>query len=362
MGQLFGHIGIADTDRAFTEVRGQETIWDATQEVFSRWNQDLNDALSLFVEMTTDVFKERYKLPGGGYLQEEGFDPTAPSGTVKARGSYDVTYPLRSYGASMAWTDVSLGYMTLGEYETHIQTVLNQNNNTVFNRLLYAIFNNAPPAFLDPIHGSLTLVPLANGDTTVYPPVFGSTAEATANYYLAPNYTEATISSSNNPFIQARDLLETRWGFPQGGSPIMSLVNTSAVPYIQLLPGFVEAPNVHIDYGDNAALANKLYPSHPMGSRVVGNVDGVTVVEWPRIPTGWIITNHGSAPKPVKRRQDPADTGLGAGLTLRSQDYDHPFTTAYWRHRFGFGVGNRLSTVVTALNGTASYTIPTAYQ
>ena len=35
---------------------------------------------------------------------------------------------------------------------------------------------------------------------------------------------------------------------------------------------------------------------------------------------------------------------------------------AYWRHRFGFGVGNRLSAVVTALNGTSSYTIPTAYQ
>lgn len=361
MAGLFGHLGIADTERPFTRIDGQELIWTATNDIFQRWNQDLNDALSLFVEMTTANFKERYKLPGGGYLQEEGFDPTAPSGTVKASGSYDVAYPLRSYGASMAWTDVGLGYMTMGEYETHVQTVFNQNNNTVFNRLLYAIFNNAPSAFLDPIHGSLTLVPLANGDSVVYPPVFGSVTEATANHYLAPNYTEATISSTNNPFIQARDLLETRWGFPQGGSPIVSLVNTSAVPYIQLLPGFVEAPNIHIDYGDNMALANKAYPSIPIGARVVGNVDGVAVAEWPRIPTGWIVTQHTSAPKPVKRRQDPSDTGLGAGLTLRTTDYEHPFTTAHWRHRFGFGVGNRLSTVVTALNGTASYTIPTAY-
>jgi hypothetical protein len=361
MPNLFGHIGIADTDRVFNDTRGQETVWAATTELFQRWNQDLDDALALFVEMRTEAFKERYKLPGGGYLQEEGFDPTAPSGAVKASGHYDVAYPLRSYGASLGYTDVSLGYMTMAEYSTHIQTIFNQNNNTVFNRLLYAIFNNAPPPFLDPLHGSLTLVPLANGDATVYPPLIGSEAGATANHYLAPGYLESEISGTNNPFVPARDLLEQRWGFPQGGAPIVSLVNTSAVPYISLMPGFVEAPTNMISYGDNVTLTTTNFLAHPSGSRVVGNVDGVMVVEWPRIPSGWIVTLHTSAPKPVKQRQDPADTGLGSGLILRATDYEHPFTTAYWRHRFGFGVGNRLSVVVTALNDTATYTVPAAY-
>jgi hypothetical protein len=329
--------------------------------LFDRWNMDLDDALQLFVGMTTENFKERYRLSGTGFLQEEGFDPTGPSGTVKATGSYDVTYPLKGYGASMGWTDITLGYMTLAEFEMHVQTVINMNNNTVFRDVLYAIFNNAPPAYLDPIRGSLTLVPLANGDSVVYPPVFGSTTEATENLYLAPNYAESGISATNNPFVQARDKLETHWGYPQGGSTIFSLVNNTATQYIRLLPGFDEYPNEFVSYGDNVSLGNRNLPRAPAGGRFVGTVDGVAICEWPRIPTGWIVTIHADAPPPLKRRVDPADTGIPRGLNVRTRTMDSPLSTTSWRNRYGFGVANRLSVVVTALNSTSSYSIPTAY-
>jgi hypothetical protein len=80
------------------------------------------------------------------------------------------------------------------------------------------------------------------------------------------------------------------------------------------------------------------------------------------MPSGWIIGLHADAPKALKRRRDRASTGLMPGLQLWSQTADtEPFRTARWRNRQGFGVANRLGAVVIALNGTASYSIPTAY-
>lgn len=359
MAGLFGHLNIADADRPFTIVQGQEVMYRETELIFQRWNADMEGALKLFVEETTENFKMRYKLPGNGYLQEEG--PQSESAAVKANGSWDIALPLRQYGAAMSWDDVTLGYMSMKEFENHVQTVINQNNNTVFYLILKALFNNANVTFNDPIHGNLTCVPLANGDSVVYPPVFGSTTEATANFYLAPNYTEATISNTNNPFKTIRDTLEPYWGFPQGGSPIVALVNTSAVSYAKLLAGFDEFTNRYLMPGANITTLTDLPPEF-QGGRIVGVCDGVVIVEWPRMPSGWMIGLHMDAPKPLKRRRDPADTGLNVGLQLKTRDEQYPFENARWRHRVGFGVGNRLNAVVVALNGTSSYSIPTAYQ
>ncbi|HMN11836.1 MAG TPA: hypothetical protein PKD55_05870, partial [Bellilinea sp.] len=97
--------------------------------------------------------------------------------------------------------------------------------------------------------------------------------------------------------------------------------------------------------------------------RVIGRVEGagVWVVEWRYLPTGYQVGVHLGAPRPLVRRIDPEDTGLGQGLRLVAVDEEFPFTEAFWRNRFGFGAGNRLNGVVMELANGGGYTVPTAY-
>ena len=44
-----------------------------------------------------------------------------------------------------------------------------------------------------------------------------------------------------------------------------------------------------------------------------------------------------------------------------AQEKKHPIERLTWRHRFGFGVRNRLNGVVMELGTGGTYTIPTAY-
>ena len=74
-----------------------------------------------------------------------------------------------------------------------------------------------------------------------------------------------------------------------------------------------------------------------------------------------VVGIHLDAPKPIMQRVDPADTGLPRGLALVARDENYPFTSSFYSHRFGFGVGNRLNGVVMELGTGGSYTVPTAY-
>lgn len=362
MGQLFGALGIADSERAFAGVSGQALIWDATQRVFQQYNEDMEAALSLFVQETTDRHKERYELPGGGESQDEDESSSTETASVKRSGSWDVAYPIAQIGDSLSYTDVELGYLTMGAYEAHVQTILNRSNNATFRKVLRAIFKNTNTTFTDKIWGALTCVPLANGDSVVYPPPYGTTAEATQQFYIGTSYAEAAVSNANNPFKLLRDKLEPMYGFPQGGSPIVALCNGSTVPYARALSGFDEYTNRYNDPGDNITTLTGL-PGLPSGMRIVG-VDseaGVVIVEWPRIPAGYIIGLHMDAAKPVKRRVDPGDTNLTPGLQMWTKTVGEPYETARWRNRQGFGVGNRIGAVVVFLAGNSTYAIPAGY-
>lgn len=362
MSAIFGHLNISDSDRAFNIVEGQQVLFDAATAYVNRINEDLNAAMGVFVERTTSDFKFRYKLPGGGYLSSRGPDGRFPAG--KALGQWDVAFPLRDYGRQIAGNDVDMAYMTVAELDRHIQTVTAQNVNTVRFEILKAIFNNTQDTFVDPIHGSLSVEPLANGDTVVYPPVLGSSTEATDDHYLESGYAGSAISDTNDPYATIAAELEEHFGTPTGGSQIAVFIHPDEVPYTRDLTDFVPVGDMGIQYGDDADLAAMMPPQLLRVGRVIGRMDGagVWVVEWRYISDNYMIGVHLDEAPPLIRRIDPADTGLGDGLQLVAEDEEFPFMGSFWRHRFGVGGGNRLNGVVLELASGGSYTIPTAFQ
>jgi hypothetical protein len=358
MSGIFGHLNLSDTDRVFNATVGQAVIYEAAQEYLDRVNMEIARVLSAFVERTTSDYKLRYKLPGGGYLQRRGSD--GRYGATKAYGAWDVAFPLEDFGAQIASNDVDRAYMTVAELDRHINTVVIQNVNTVRFELLVALLNNAQGTFVDPLWGSLSIEPLANGDTVTYPPVLGATSEATDNHYLGSAYTAASISDTNDPFVTIVDELEEHFGASQGGSNIVVFINNAQRGVTEDLVDFVEVPDQYVRVGTNTDVPQGL-PTVP--GRIIGrHGHGAWISEWRHIPASYMVGLHLEAEAPLIRRIDPADTGLGDGLQLVATDEEFPFEESFWRHRFGLGCGNRLNGVVMDMsNADSDYDIPTGY-
>ena len=138
MAGIFGHLNISDTDRNFIKTAGQKVVWTAIQEYLDRVNAEIAAATAVFVDETTEDFKRRFKLPGGGTLQRRGSD--GRYGSVKAIGQWDVAFPLEDFGAQISSNDVDMAYMTSVELERHIQTIVIQNVNTVRLEMMKALY------------------------------------------------------------------------------------------------------------------------------------------------------------------------------------------------------------------------------
>ena len=357
MSSIFGHLGVNDTERVYKATVGQDVLWEAAQEYIARINAEIAAVTALFIERSTENFKIRYKLPGGGFLQRRNSDGTY--GDVKVIGKWDVAFPLEDFGAAVGFNDVDMSYMTVGELDNHIQTVAIQNVNTFRFELIKALVNNTQRTFVDPYGGTLLIEPLANGDAVVYPPIIGASAEATEDHYWDAGYVYSAITDVNNPFPAVVADLEHHFGTPQGGSNIMTFINSLATPYVEALTDFIPVDQKFVIAGADVDRVTGLPPNLP--GRVIGRCNGTWVAEWRAFPSTHMIGLDLDQPKPLLKRVDPADTGLPEGLNLVAEEESFPFKESFWRNRFGLGVGNRLNGVVVELGAGAGYAIPSGY-
>lgn len=364
MASIFGNLGLSDTDRVFQATQGQAVIYDEIVRFLARVNAELTAQMGIFVSGPTTNYSERYKLPGGGYMQEMGFAPQTKPASRKTSGGWDVAYPLSEFGDAVSGDRVSMAYMTVGDLDRHVQGVVVRNANTVRYQMLKALFNSTAGTFTDPLWGSLTVQRLANGDTVTYPAVIGSDTEATETHYLESGYAASGISDTNNPYVTVRDELEEHFGIFTGGSSVVVFINSAQVAKTEDLTDFVEVTDRFVQPGQNTATLLNL-PANvilPGSSQIIGRTNGCWVVRWDRIPANYLFGLHLDSEAPLKMRIDPTDTGLGSGLQLIASEMDHPFESSYWSNRFGFGVSNRLNGVVLELGTGGSYTVPAAYQ
>jgi hypothetical protein len=357
MSQIYAALGIADTDRAYINTLGQALVYEATQELLADYNADLAAAMAVFVERTTTDHKIRYKLPMGGRMQRRGGQ--ARAGAVKAVGQWDVALPLEEFGDAVAGDRVSMAYMTIQEYDRQLDGIMLRSKNTRRHELLRTLFRNDSRSWEDENYGALTLVPLANGDAVVYPPIQGSESEATSDHFLVSGYAASAISDTNNPVRTMVRKLVQRFGAEQGNSNIGIFIHSDQLNLIADLADFEEVTDRFVVLGADGNTLSGLPQNVP--GRVVGRVDGAWIIEWDWIPTGYLMGIHFGAPRPVLQRVDPAETGLSTGLQLVSSDEKYPFEGSQWSDRFGLGVGNRLNGVVMQLKASGSYDIPAAF-
>lgn len=362
MANIYGALGISDSDRVFLSTLGQEIVLTAIQQYLADINADVERAYSVFVERTTEDYKIRYKLPGGGRMQRMGFAPQGRPGLVKVTGQWDVALPLESMQDGMGGDRISLAYMTAQDLERHLSTIRTRYINTRRFEMLKALLNNTQRTFTDPQWGALAVEPLANGDSVLYPPVLGSESEATETHYLETNYTVANLSDTNNPIATAAAELEEHFGAPSGGGNLIAFGDkTWADKIAATLTEFVSVEDMGIQPGDDTPTIINSPVGFPGRLRGRCSNSGVWIVEWRWVPANYQITVHLDEVAPLLERVDPAYTNLPRGLALIVRDENLPFETAYYDARFGLGAGNRLNGVVTEFGTGGTYSIPSGY-
>lgn len=368
MSGIYGMLNLnpQDSNAVFIQTYGQKVVFDAANQWLATKNAELNEMTSIFVNGDTDAHIERYLLPGSGRMQKTGV--RSDGYDVKANGWWDVAYPLEQWGLKEEWDEVEFAYMVMKQVDVHLDTRVAQNINTTRYELLKALFNNGLGSyrtFVDRKWGTLNIRPLANGDSVLYPPIIGYESEATENMYLTsanasplspPGYNTAGfldsgITATNDPFYMIADKLESHFGIPTGGSPIVVFMNKSSVNAVTALPEFTVTTNMHINPGDDVSTvvmpddSKVRLPGRVLGAHAASSC---LLVRWDHIPAGYMFGIHldPAVPKPLTRRVDEVGTGLKPGLQLVSKFNDAPFMESKWRNRYGFGVGNRLNGVV----------------
>lgn len=361
MSTIYGLAKITASDYAYVNNMNQELLYSGAQQYINMANVAALQAMSAFVDPTpTTNFKERYQLGLTGRMQRASEETTGAQ--VARTGSWDVAYPIWNFHESMALSDVDAAYMTPQELQLHVEGIITRHLNAKRHEILYRVFNNTQDTFTDKRHGTLTIEPLANGDSVVYPPVEGSESEAAEDHYLESGYAASAISDTNNPVKTLVEDLVHHGVNRTEDIPCAVMINPAQVDAISALTNFVPYIPGAIARGADTDQVNM--PSRPLPGKVIGYVRGyawITVWNW--IPSGYMVAVNLEAPQPLKMRVDPAETNLGGGgLVLLPEERNGVLTFNSWRLRFGLGAANRLSCAVMELADGAGYTIPTAYQ
>lgn len=353
MATIFGVLGMADRD-TFEDTARQRAAYEVINDYAARTEQELNEALRVFVQGDTTDRAEKYFLPGGGMMQSAA-NRTRP-GAVKPVNSWEVGYPLDDWRDQLAVDFVASAYMTAAQLDAQIKGVAERYKNTKRFAILRALLNATNETATDN-YGSVTVRRLANAtsgsDTTVYPPVIGSTTEATEDHYLESGYAAGSISDSNNPFKTIRNELEEHFG----GGQVVVFINNAQRDASEALTAFTDkTPTFTVAGQDTAVLGTDLpmVPGTPIGA-----INDVLVVEWRWIPSGYMVGVSLDAPAPLKRRVDEPASLRGFKLVARQQEF--PLEESFWVAREGYGVANRLNGVVLELGTGGTYTTPSAY-
>jgi hypothetical protein len=356
MSTIFGLAQLSASDYQFARQVDKAILYNATQEYLNMAMEEMRNVNTLFVQNQTTRYSERVQLPMTGRMQERAGE--TKSGAVRRNGSYDVAYPLKDFGDTVATTDVDFAYMTPQEFQAHIDGVVTRAMNTYRFEVMRRVFKNTTDTFTDRRNGSLTIQCLANGDSVTYPPVHGSESEATQDHYLESGYAASAISDTNNPVKTMTDKLILRYGRRTGGIPIVTMINSAQTAKIEALSNF----RPYVPNAISAGQDTDIVSAAPTGvGETIGYVNSSWICVWDWIPANYMVSIYQSAEKPLVERVDPSETGLGTGLQLVNRDEDYPLLFNEWRWRFGIGTRNRLNGVVMELGTGGTYSIPSDY-
>lgn len=347
---LYGFYNLQDLfNRRVTEV-GVDVVETAVQTTMAEHNRQLEAFRSLFATTTTE-YKTRFKSAAASRLQP--LDENGRARKVKPGGAYDIELPIKMAGTAWGANFVTLAKMRVEDVNAAMVTLTRGDIEWMRDNMLAAIFSDADYIVTDEEYGDLTIRGMANGDATKYQIQTGASDGATADHYLAQ--VNPIADGADNPFPAIYNKITAH---PENSGEVIVLVHTDEVASIKALTNFVEYADSNITLGANAdQLTGRLNVAVP--GRIIGYVDGCWIVEWGRMPSGYMVAVSENGDRPLSMRQD-VETALQGFIKVAERN-DYPFYESQYIRRAGFGGWNRVGAVVYRI-GNAAYAVPGGYE
>lgn len=298
------------------------------------------------------VNQRLFELPGTGSLQplDEWGNPLPVVDDVV----YTVGFPLRGGGTANGTNRISRRKMTTDDVAMATLNAFTRDADWMMRHLLAAIFTNTSYTHTDD-EGTVTVQPLANGDTVAYPLKSGQSA--TDTHYKAQ---AAGIADATNPYTDIHDeLAEHPSNMVGENTPIIALIPRNLKAATQNLASFDRIASQIVTPGVQTAVPTAQASSIGAVGETVGVVgDNVIIRVWDRMPNDYIIAYAPAAGPFVGMRQHES-TEL-QGLFMESHNVDGNSQVMRFLRFAGFGVMNRVAAVVYRI-GNGSYAIPTGF-
>lgn len=341
----YGFMGLKDLFKE-TVADNIAVVQTALEEWRAAYEEENSITESVLVQKTT-AYSIRYQLVGSGTLQP--LDQWGNPLPVLPSGYYDVGLPIQ--GGGTAWGDnrVTRALMTIADANRFAIQVQAADVDWRMRHILAAIFTNVTWSYVDDDHGTLTIQPLANGDTVTYTRKSGTSAIDT--HYLAQ---AAAIADATNPYpLYYAELAE----HPSNSAPYVSYIPTALKATTMALASFVDVNDPDITPASGSATLTGSMPT-VIGGNIIGKADGMWIAEWERLPADIIVSVAQGSDPVVGMREYPSPAIQGLFPEFQNVDGNR-FLNKFIRYA-GYGVVNRVGAVVGRI-GNGAYAIPTGY-
>lgn len=334
--------------------------------LYKEWNAEYERQIMELVDDTVQRSEEfnqspvrRYSLPYGLDFQPVTEDGKADP--VNNKLTYDIGLPLRRYelAAGESW-EANMG-MTVEDLSLFIEQMQHADKRSLGISILRALLYNQSWLYRaigeDVVAPSqIPVLPLANGDSQVYPLKNGNLA--TAQHYTAQS---AAVADANDPFPAIANTMNS-YGFTRKMPNLVSFVNgSSLISGIKGLAAF--QPVLDFKYINLAptsqTIDNSILSQRYFGDKVLGEHEsGITIVQWSDLPDNYIVTMDMNV-KPVAMREHVKTVYRGLyGINFWSHYGNENHRRV--RRRYGMGVVDRTAGHVHYV-GSASYVVPAGY-
>ena len=351
----YGFVGLQHLFNQRAAEVGTQRINTALEDTAAEHNRMIDTIMEELVE-DTDVAQEEYRLPNTSTLQP--IDEVGIPRPRQAQGFYKVAYPIMGGGDAWGADRIASELMTVEEINNLTVEIQNADADWNARHIIAALLTKSSWTFYDKIPsassrrglGDITIMPLANNDTVIYPRK--GLPPATANHYTGQ---ANAIDDANNPFP---GFYSTLTAYVSNGSMpvVVSYIPENLQTAVEGLATFKEVTDKDIRVGSaNDELVSSI--SMGFGDELLGKVGRVWVVLWRRMPSNYIV-NHVRGRAPLARRQIPVESRQGLFPEMYSPDGARK--EFRWLRFAGYAVRNRLAALCHFV-GNATYQNPADY-
>lgn len=347
----YGFTGLTHLFAERVTTVGVQTVQEAITASVAEYNRQIGAMLRILAAPTTD-HQIRYRLPGATELQplDEWGNPLP----VRPAGHYDVAFPLFRGGYAWGTNRESRALMTLEEVNQFTSDAISADVRWLRRHMLAALLDNVAWDFIDDQYGTLTIQPLANGDSVTY--VRRGGALDTDNHYLAQ---AAAIDATHDPFPTIYDELNEH---PSNGGPFVVYISTSLKASVEALAAFEKISDPELTRGtanDYLALDTEFNDQiRGFGDYILGRYERMWIVEMTAMPSGYMLAVAQGGDTVLRMRQQPAPELQGFFAEFDVQDGNRHLNKLL--RIAGFGVQNRVGALAYYVGG-ANYTVPAGY-